>query len=149
MDAFITLLAENGGIGMFIAAFLAGSFFPFSSEAVMVALLAAGANPGELLAWGTAGNVLGSMFNYGVGSLGKEKWIEQWTKVPPEKLERGKRWVRRYGAWAGLLAWLPIIGSIITVAMGFLRVKLIYAMLNVAIGKYIRYWILIKVTLSL
>ena len=46
MDAFITLLAENGGIGMFIAAFLAGSFFPFSSEAVMLALLAAGANPG-------------------------------------------------------------------------------------------------------
>lgn len=41
MDAFITLLAENGGIGMFIAAFLAGSFFPFSSEAVMLALLAA------------------------------------------------------------------------------------------------------------
>ena len=91
MDAFITLLAENGGVGMFIAAFLAGSFFPFSSEAVMLALLAAGTNPGELLAWGTAGNVLGSLFNYGVGSLGKEEWIERWTKVPPEKLERGKR----------------------------------------------------------
>ena len=86
MDAFITLLAENGGIGMFIAAFLAGSFFPFSSEAVMLALLAAGTNPGELLVWGTAGNVLGSLFNYGVGSLGKEEWIERWTKVPPEKL---------------------------------------------------------------
>lgn len=27
---------------MFVAAFLAGSFFPFSSEAVMLALLAAG-----------------------------------------------------------------------------------------------------------
>ena len=64
MDAFITLLAENGGIGMFIAAFLAGSFFPFSSEAVMLALLAAGTNPSELLVWGTAGNVLGSLFNY-------------------------------------------------------------------------------------
>lgn len=115
----------------------------------MLALLAAGTNPGELLVWGTAGNVLGSLFNYGVGSLGKEEWIERWTKVPPEKLERGKRWVRHYGAWAGLLAWLPIIGSVITVAMGFLRVKLIYAMINVAIGKYIRYWILIKVTLSL
>ena len=57
--------------------------------------------------------------------------------------------MRHYGAWAVLLAWLPIIGSVITVAMGFLRVKLIYAMINVAIGKYIRYWILIKVTLSL
>ena len=42
MDAFISLLAEHGGVGMFCAAFLAGSFFPFSSEAVMLALLAAG-----------------------------------------------------------------------------------------------------------
>ena len=84
MDAFISLLAENGGVGMFCAAFLAGSFFPFSSEAVMLALLAAGANPTELLLWGTTGNTLGSLFNYGVGSLGREEWIERWTKVPPD-----------------------------------------------------------------
>lgn len=144
MDTFISLLAENGGVGMFCAAFLAGSFFPFSSEAVMLALLAAGANPTELLLWGTAGNTLGSLFNYGVGSLGREEWIERWTKVPPEKLERGKRWVRHYGVWAGLLAWLPIIGSVITVAMGFLRVKMFYAMVNVAIGKFVRYWLLLQ-----
>lgn len=144
MDAIVALLAEHGGVGMFVAAFLAGSFFPFSSEAVMLALLAAGANPSELLVWGTAGNTLGSLFNYGVGSLGREEWIERWTKVPPEKLSRGKRWVRRYGAWAGLLAWLPLIGSVITVAMGFLRVKLLYAMICVAIGKYVRYWLLLQ-----
>lgn len=144
MDAFISLLAEHGGVGMFCAAFLAGSFFPFSSEAVMLALLAAGANPNEILLWGTAGNTLGSLFNYGVGSLGREEWIARWTKVSPEKLERGKRWVRHYGVWVGLLAWLPIIGSVITVAMGFLRVKMFYAMINVAIGKFVRYWLLLQ-----
>lgn len=144
MDTVITILATHGSVGMFFAAFLAGSFFPFSSEAVMLALLAAGANPGELLLWGTAGNTLGSVFNYGVGSLGREEWIERWTKVPPEKLNKGKRWVRHYGIWAGLLAWLPLIGSVITVAMGFLRVKFIYAMINVAIGKYIRYWLILE-----
>lgn len=144
MDTVITILATHGSIGMFFAAFLAGSFFPFSSEAVMLALLAAGANPSELLLWGTAGNTLGSVFNYGVGSLGREEWIERWTKVPPEKLNKGKHWVRHYGVWAGLLAWLPLIGSVITVAMGFLRVKFIYAMINVAIGKYIRYWLILE-----
>lgn len=144
MDTVITFLAAHGGVGMFLAAFLAGSFFPFSSEAVMVALLAAGANPNELLLWGTAGNTLGSVLNYGVGSLGRDEWIERWTKVSPQKLEKGKRWVRHYGAWAGLLAWLPLLGSVITVAMGFLRVKFIYAMINVAVGKYIRYWLLLK-----
>ena len=34
MDAFINLLIHYGGAGMFVAAFLAGSFFPFSSEVV-------------------------------------------------------------------------------------------------------------------
>ncbi len=148
MDAIMAQLAAHGGIGMFVAAFLAGSFIPFSSEAVMLGLLAAGASPSELLLWGTAGNTLGSLFNYGVGSLGRQEWIERWTKVKPEKLERGKRWVRRYGAWAGLLAWLPLIGSVITVAMGFLRVKLVYAMLLVGAGKYVRYWLLIEAYLQ-
>lgn len=144
MDSFITILATHGSVGMFAAAFLAGSFFPFSSEAVMLALLAVGANPTDLLVWGTAGNTLGSVFNYGVGSLGRDEWIERWTKVSPQKLEKGKRWVRSYGVWAGLLAWLPLLGSVITVAMGFLRVKFIYAMINVAIGKYIRYWFILE-----
>lgn len=129
---------------MFVAAFLAGSFLPFSSEVVMIGLLAAGADAGDLLLWGTAGNTLGSLFNYGIGSLGREEWITRYAKVQPEKLERGKRWVRRYGAWAGLLAWLPLIGSVITVSMGYLRVRLVYAMITVATGKYIRYYLLVR-----
>lgn len=148
MDAFIEILINYGGPGMFAAAFLAGSFFPFSSEVVMLGLLTAGTDPSDLLLWGTAGNTLGSLFNYGVGSLGREEWIARWTKVSPEKLEKGKRWVRDYGAWAGLFAWIPLLGSVITVAMGFLRVKFVYGMLMIGIGKYIRYWILIKAYLA-
>lgn len=144
MEAFIQLLVCYGGPGMFVAAFLAGSFFPFSSEVVMVGLLAAGTDPSDLLLWGTAGNTLGSLFNYGVGSLGRDEWITRFTKVSPEKLERGKRWVRRYGAWAGLLAWLPLLGSVITVAMGFLRVPLVYGMVLIGLGKYVRYWIIVR-----
>ena len=143
MEAFIQLLVCYGGPGMFVAAFLAGSFFPFSSEVVMVGLLAAGTDPSDLLLWGTAGNTLGSLFNYGVGSLGRDEWITRFTKVSPEKLERGKRWVRRYGAWAGLLAWLTLLGSVITVAMGFLRVPLVYGMVLIGLGKYVRYWIIV------
>ncbi len=143
MDAFIQYLVSYGDIGMFVSAFLAGSVLPFSSEVVMVGLLAAGAPPDEILVCATAGNTLGSLFNYGVGSLGREEWIARWTKVSPEKLAKGKRWVRHYGAWAGLLAWIPILGSIITVAMGFLRVKLVYAVAAMATGKFVRYWILL------
>lgn len=148
METFTASLIAHGGIGMFVAAFLAGSFFPFSSEVVMLGLLAAGASPDDLLLWGTAGNTLGSLFNYGVGSLGRDEWMTRRLKVTPERLERGKRWVRRYGAWAGLLAWLPLMGSVITIAMGYLRVKLAYAMITVAVGKYVRYWLLVRAYLA-
>ena len=36
----VDILTEYGYWGMLIAAFIAGSFFPFSSEAVMLGLLA-------------------------------------------------------------------------------------------------------------
>lgn len=148
MEEFIGTLIAHGGIGMFVAAFLAGSFFPFSSEVVMLGLLEAGTPPDDLLLWGTAGNTLGSLFNYGVGSMGREEWITKRLKTKPERVERAKRWVRRYGCWAGLLAWLPIMGSVITIALGFLRAKLIYSMILIAVGKYIRYWILIRAYLA-
>ena len=144
LDSLQQLLIENGALGMFLAALLAGSFLPFSSEVVMIALLTAGTPATELLIWGTLGNVLGALFNYFIGSLGKEEWIQQWTKVSPEKLEKGKRKVRKYGSWAGLLAWIPLLGSVITVAMGYLRTNLLYSVFNIAVGKFARYAILIS-----
>lgn len=143
MDTIIQLLIDNGVWGMFLAAFLAGSFIPFSSEVVMVALLAAGTDATGLLIWGTIGNTLGSLFNYGVGSLGKIEWIERFARVKKEKLDRGLRYVQKYGSWAGLLAWIPILGSVITVSLGYLRCRLLYSMFNIFVGKFARYAILI------
>lgn len=42
----------------------------------MVALLAAGLGPSELVVSGTLGNTLGSMLNYGIGRMGRMEWIE-------------------------------------------------------------------------
>jgi len=64
--------------------------------------------------------------------------------ISPEKLEKGKQKVRKYGSWAGLLAWIPILGSVITVAMGYLRTNLLYSVFNIAVGKFVRYAILIS-----
>ena len=59
MDALIELLTSWGYWGMMVAAFLAGSFFPFSSEVVMVGLHAAGLDAWSLIIYGTIGNVAG------------------------------------------------------------------------------------------
>lgn len=55
MDIITTFLISYGYWGMLIAAFVAGSFFPFSSEAVMVGLMAAGLDPIGLIVYGTIG----------------------------------------------------------------------------------------------
>ena len=75
MDALIGLLVSYGYWGMLLTAFVAGSFFPFSSEAVMTGLLAAGLDPTLLVVYGTIGNVAGGMFNYFVGRMGKLEWM--------------------------------------------------------------------------
>lgn len=144
MEAFIQLLIDYGALGMFISSFLAGSILPFSSEVVLVGLLAAGANPVSLLISATVGNTLGSLLNYGIGMLGREDWITRWTGVKADKLERGKRWIRRYGAWAGLLSWLPVAGEIIVVAMGYLRVNFIWTLVSITAGKLARYWLIFR-----
>ena len=63
MDVIISLLISYGYWGMLITAFVAGSFFPFSSEAEMMGLLAAGLDPWLLIIYCTIGNVAGGMFN--------------------------------------------------------------------------------------
>ena len=87
MDYIIELLISYGYWGMLIVAFIAGSFFPFSSEAVMTGLLAAGLDPWGLIIYGTIGNVAGGMFNYFVGRMGKIEWIEKYLHVK-QKLMR-------------------------------------------------------------
>ncbi len=149
MDFIVNLLVDWGLPGMFIAAFLAGSFIPFSSEAVMVTLIAAGGDPWGLFIWASLGNILGGMFNYGVGRMGDENWIYKLLKLPPKKLNKGIQQVKRYGVWAGLLSWIPILGSVITVAMGYLRLNPVYSAISMAVGKAIRYYIVMAFMMGL
>ena len=103
---------------MLLAAFLAGSFFPFSSEAVMAGLQAAGLEPVPLIIYGSIGNVLGSMFNYGFGRMGKMEWIEKNLHVNKESLDKAERFMAGRGAWMGFFAFLPLLGSAITIVLG-------------------------------
>lgn len=142
MESIVAFLLEYGYWGMFIASFLAGSFFPFSSEAVMTGLTLAGLNIWGLLAYSTIGNTLGGLFNYGIGRLGKENWIFKLFKVKEKKLEKAKQFIKRYGAWMGLLSWLPILGEVITIAMGLLHVNIWKSTFTIFLGKFLRYLIL-------
>lgn len=139
MDALNELLINYGYIGILIASFLAASILPFSSEVVMVGLLAAGLDPTWLIAYGTVGNVAGSMFNYGLGRLGKPEWIERFLRIKKSDLERAERFMAGRGALMGFFAFVPVIGDAITVMLGLLRANVGVTLLAVTLGKLLRY----------
>lgn len=143
MDILLDFLSQYGYWGMLIAAFLAGSFFPFSSEAVMLGFMAAELDNWPLIIYGTIGNVLGSLFNYGVGHLGRLDWVERYLHVKKKDLDKAQRFMAGRGAWMGFFAFLPILGSAITIMLGFMRSNFIISMLSITIGKLLRYVILV------
>ena len=143
MEAILTFLVSYGYMGMLIAAFLAASILPFSSEAVMVALQAAGLDPVALIVYGTIGNVLGSMFNYTIGRLGKMEWIEKYLHVKKEDLDKAHKFMAGRGAWMGLLSVIPVIGDVITVALGLMRANVVIVAISVTISKLARYVLLV------
>lgn len=142
MDSLIQILIDYGYIGMFVSAFLAGSVFPLSSELVMGALLAAGLNPVSLVLWGTVGNVLGSLFNYCIGHLGRMEWIERWLRVKPEELDRARRFMAGRGAWMGFFSFLPVVGEGLTIVLGLMRANFLICTLSITLGKLLRYVLL-------
>jgi membrane protein YqaA with SNARE-associated domain len=143
MDVITDILISYGYWGMLITAFIAGSFFPFSSEAVMMGLMAAGLDPWGLVVYGTICNVLGSMFNFFVGHMGKVEWIEKYLHVSKEKMDKAIQFMGGRGAWMGFFAFLPVLGSAITIALGLMRANIPISITSITIGKFLRYVILI------
>lgn len=131
---------EYGYWGMGMASFLAGTFFPFSSEAVMIALLAAsGMDPVLTVTSGTIGNVLGSMVNYYIGSFASPHTISRWFRIKPKHMEAAQKYVSKYGSWMGFFSFIPILGTAISIALGVLRANLWGTFLSTFLGKCLRY----------
>lgn len=137
----VEFLADYGYWGLFIGAFLAGSILPFSSEILLSGLLLAGANPTLCLVAATAGNTLGGMTCYWLGKLGKMDLLERRFGIKKEKVELWSDRLRNKGAALAILGFLPFVGEIIEVALGYLRSNAWFVLLFIAIGKGLRYFV--------
>lgn len=131
---------ENLGLaGLFIGTFLAATILPFSSDAIYIAVLAATGNPAGCLAVGTLGNWLGSVFTYCIGWIGKWEWIEKWFKVKPETLRKQKEKIDRFGVWLALICWIPLIGDVVAIALGFYKTSPFWSIVLMLVGKFGRF----------
>lgn len=131
-------LAQYGLIGLFIGSFLAATVVPFSADVLLIGMLAAGANPTATIIVATTGNWLGGITSYGIGRAGKWEWIEK-LRVSRESLEKQQKRIERFGATIALLTWVPFIGDVFAVALGFYRVKFVPAIVWMLVGKAARF----------
>ncbi|MBR5234781.1 MAG: DedA family protein [Bacteroidaceae bacterium] len=139
MEQLLDLLTSYGLWGMFIAAFLAGSILPFSSEAVMVALLAVGISPWLLLLYASLGNSLGGVTCYYIGRLTTPERVQRLFRINPRHMERARRLVLRWGALMGFFCWVPILGDAILVTLGIMRSNALVTNLMMLLGRTLRY----------
>jgi membrane protein YqaA with SNARE-associated domain len=90
---------------------------------------------------GTLGNTLGGITCYWLGRAGKIEWVEKYLKIEKTDLERAQTWTNKWGAFAAFFSFLPFIGDVINVLLGFLRTNFWKVSLFMAIGKFARYFV--------
>ncbi len=139
-------LLDFGYLGLFVGSFLAATVVPFSADVLLVGLLIAGGSPTLTILVATLGNWLGGLTSYAIGRIGKWEWIER-LHVSRESLEKQKARIDRYGAVVALLTWVPFIGDVFAVALGFYRVKFVPMALWMLVGKCGRFvtWYLLYI----
>lgn len=131
-------LSDLGLVGLFLGSFLAATVVPFSSDFLIVGALLAGADPVGVFISATSGSFLGSVSTYWVGHIGKWSWIEKWFKVKPETLEKQQRKIEKWGPPIAVFAWLPFIGDVFSLALGFYKVNFWKVSFFTLIGKALR-----------
>ena len=121
---------------LFAGSFLAATLLPGGSEAVLFGVLKAYPEHAAVaLGVATLGNTLGGMSSYVIGRI-----------IPQRADIKGLDTVRRYGAPALLLSWVPIIGDPLCVAAGWLRLNPWAAVSCMALGKLARYLVVVALT---
>jgi membrane protein YqaA with SNARE-associated domain len=141
----IDFFHHYGLFGLFLAGFLSGSILPFNSEAVLTLLIYSGFNAFSCFIAATVGNMLGGISIYYLGYLGNVHWIEKITKVKEEKIQAVLPKLNKYGPPIATLSFVPVIGDVVVLGLGFFRVSPLFTSLFMFLGKAGRYAFIIWV----
>ena len=160
MQQLLDLLAlpQFGLSTVFLVAFVSATLLPMGSEPAVFGLVKLNPDlfwPAVLVA--TAGNALGGAVSWWMGLGAHRAWdaarrrrragqIAAPDAKPPRALSRTERrarvWLRRWGAKACLLSWLPVVGDPLCAVAGWLRLPFWPCLMYMAIGKFFRYLVM-------
>lgn len=119
---------------------MAATILPFSSEVAFVAAIANDMSKESALIYASAGNILAIVLNYFLGFLLYEKTK---TKLISSKTgAKAYKYGHRYGYYALVISWLPVIGDPITLVAGLVRLKFVWFVLIAGFLRVLRYYFL-------
>ena len=142
LSALMTALAlpEFGLSTVFLVSLVSATLLPLGSEPAVFGLVKL--NPD--LFWpaigvATLGNTLGGGISWWMG-YGAERAYERVTHKSGEL--RAVAWLRRFGAKACLMSWLPVVGDPLCAVAGWLRLPFWPCLGYMLIGKFMRYLVM-------
>ncbi|MCD1127070.1 DedA family protein [Jinshanibacter sp. LJY008] len=129
-------------LALFSSSFLSATILPGNSEVVFVTLLTTvNTAPWLLLVVAIIGNTLGGLTNVIIGRI---------APVPKHhpRLELAMKWLQRFGSPALLLSWLPVMGDLLCLLAGWLRLPWWSVTFFMLLGKSLRYLLVMVITLK-
>ncbi|MHA1018677.1 YqaA family protein [Enterobacter mori] len=127
---------------LFVSSFLSATLLPGNSEVVLVAMLLSGVSqPWLLVLIATMGNSLGGLTNVILGRFFPLREKSRWQ-------EKAVGWLKRYGAATLLLSWMPVIGDLLCLLAGWMRISWGPVLFFLCLGKALRYVLVAWATLQ-
>lgn len=127
---------------LFASSFLSATLLPGNSEVVLVAMLVSGVSqPWLLVVIATMGNSLGGLTNVILGRFFPLRKTSRWQ-------EKAAGWLKRYGAATLLLSWMPVIGDLLCLLAGWMRISWGPVLFFLCLGKALRYVLVALATLQ-
>ena len=127
---------------LFASSFLSATLLPGNSEVVLVAMLLSGVSqPWLLVVIATMGNSLGGLTNVILGRFFPLREKSRWQ-------EKAVGWLKRYGAATRLLSWMPVLGDLLCLLAGWMRISWGPVLFFLCLGKALRYVLVAWATLQ-
>ena len=127
---------------LFASSFLSATLLPGNSEVVLVAMLLSGVSqPWLLVVIAPMGNSLGGLTNVILGRFFPLREKSRWQ-------EKAVGWLKRYGAATLLLSWMPVIGDLLCLLAGWMRISWGPVLFFLCLGKALRYVLVAWATLQ-
>jgi len=130
-------------VTLFISGFISSTLLPGGSELLLIYYI----NDNPELSWYyfvavAVGNSLGAVVTYLMG------YYFYWGREKAQaKHHKALIFCQRYGVYTLLLSWLPIVGDLLPLVAGWLKLSLLKSLLFIVSGKALRYAVILLSTL--